>query len=386
MSLFVRRDRATRASSSEIDQLIPARASTTPVSVTTSTQAMQHTTVWACVTLITDLVSMMPVDEFTTINGEQVQVDPSEITVAPSGLVDGPGWVTQSLTAQLLEGNAVGLITDVTRRGWPAKVEWLTSQQASPTIKDGELFWRTPWGLLRPKVDVVHAPAYVLNGSPIGLSAIGHFRRTLGIGLSAEDFGARWYSEGGHPSAIVTSDDDLSADQATAIKKSVRNTIAGTREVAVFGGGLKYLPIQIPPGESLFLQTIGANAATISGQIYRCPPALFGIAQQGGGGMIEYSNREQRILDFLMMCLGPWIRRVERMWSALLPRGRYVKLNRGVLLETDLMTRYKSYEIGLRNGFLSPNEVRALENRQGIGPAGDTYERSATPTSAPTQP
>jgi len=375
VSLFVRpRSGEKRSDPFAGQSLIPERAGSAPSGEPRSTvQAMQHTTVWACVNLIADLVSMLPVDEYLSDGGTgpAVPVAPSELTLAPSALVDAPVWLAQLLVSDLLVGNAYGLITAVTRRGWPSKVEWLDPGTVTPRIQGGELLFNTQWGLLRPKVDIVHVPAYVLPGTPLGMSPIGHFRRSIGIGLSAEDFGARWYTEGGHPSAIVSSDEELSPDQATAVKKSIRNTISGTREVAVLGGGLKYQAIQIPPGESLFLEAIGANSATISGQIYRVAPEMFGITQKGAA--LTYANREQRTLDFLMVCLGPWIRRAERAISQLLPRGRFVKLNTGALLATDLETRYKAHATGIATGFLSVNEARAWENLPGIGPDGDKY-------------
>jgi phage portal protein BeeE len=79
---------------------------------------------------------------------------------------------------------------------------------------------------------------------------------------------------------------------------------------------------------------------------------------------VTYANREQRTQDLLAFRLGPAIARRERALSRLTVRGQYVKLNTAALLRADLMTRYKSYEIGLRNGFLSFDEVADLEDRE----------------------
>jgi phage portal protein BeeE len=84
------------------------------------------------------------------------------------------------------------------------------------------------------------------------------------------------------------------------------------------------------------------------------------------GSSVTYANREQRVQDLLAFRLGPAISRRERALSRLTPRGQYVKLNIAALLRADLMTRYKSYELGLRNGFLTFDEVRALEDREPI--------------------
>jgi hypothetical protein len=58
-----------------------------------------------------------------------------------------------------------------------------------------------------------------------------------------------------------------------------------------------------------------------------------------------------------------------------------VKFNREALLETDVLTRYKSYEIGIRNKFLVPNEAREKEDRPPLPGGGDVVEN---PSAAPT--
>ena len=73
---------------------------------------------------------------------------------------------------------------------------------------------------------------------------------------------------------------------------------------------------------------------------------------------------EQRDLSLLKYAVGPWLVRLETALTDLVPRGAYVKFNAGGLLRTDLKTRYESYEIALRAGFLTVAEVRELEDRE----------------------
>ena len=43
----------------------------------------------------------------------------------------------------------------------------------------------------------------------------------IGAGLAAQGYGAGFFESGGHPTAIVKSDTELSADEAMAVKEAV---------------------------------------------------------------------------------------------------------------------------------------------------------------------
>jgi HK97 family phage portal protein len=126
----------------------------------------------------------------------------------------------------------------------------------------------------------------------------------------------------------------------------------------VLDNGAKYKPITIAPEESQFLETTKANVAAVA-RIYGVPPEM--IAGEVGNSL-TYANVEQRSLDFLTYGVTPWLVRLERAISALLPRGQFVKFNAGALLRTTTKARYEAHEIGIRAGFLTVNEARALED------------------------
>jgi phage portal protein BeeE len=56
--------------------------------------------------------------------------------------------------------------------------------------------------------------------------------------------------------------------------------------------------------------------------------------------------------------------RFEQAFSDLLPRGQVAKFNVDAFLRADTLTRYQAHEIGLRSGFLTTDEARALEDLQ----------------------
>ncbi len=91
----------------------------------------------------------------------------------------------------------------------------------------------------------------------------------------------------------------------------------------------------------------------------------------------SFSNIEQQSLEFVKYTLTPWLSRWEMcMMKALLSPSEkkeyLIKFNVEGLLRGDYKTRMEGYSIGIQNGFLSPNDVRELEDMNTIE-HGDVY-------------
>jgi HK97 family phage portal protein len=107
------------------------------------------------------------------------------------------------------------------------------------------------------------------------------------------------------------------------------------------------------------------------------PPFLMGLA--GASGSLTYSNIAD-LYDFHdRSSLRPKVRMVmESLSNWALPRGRSVELNRDDYTRLTIDKRYAAYAVGLREGFLDVDEVRAMER---LGPMPQNAGRQ---TSAPT--
>jgi HK97 family phage portal protein len=131
------------------------------------------------------------------------------------------------------------------------------------------------------------------------------------------------------------------------------------RGIAVLGSGAKFQPVTIAPEEAQFVETQKANVSTIA-RFFGVPPEMVGGET---AGHMAYSSPEQRSTDLLVYSVRPWLHRVERAVSALLPRTQEAKFNAGGMVRATLLDRYQAHEIALRAGFLTVNEVRELEDR-----------------------
>ena len=138
---------------------------------------------------------------------------------------------------------------------------------------DGPIEW-TIDGMAVSQEELVHWPAFTVPGSSIGLAPLEYAASMIGLGLTARDFGARWFEDGAHPSAILSTDQAISQEDARTIKQRFL-AMRGTREPFVAGKGLKYEALQISPEESQFLETIQANGTDID-ETFTSGPETFG--------------------------------------------------------------------------------------------------------------
>ena len=128
---------------------------------------------------------------------------------------------------------------------------------------------------------------------------------------------------------------------------------------------MQYKAISLPPEDSQFLSTrqFGVNEIC---RIFRVPPHMVQDLAHA-----TYSNIEHQSLDFVVHTLTPWLVRFEQaIVKDLLVETEqdeyFAKFNVDGLLRGDYQSRMNGYATGFSNGFLSPNDIRRLENMDPI--------------------
>ncbi len=338
--------------------------------VVTSDKAQMHSAVWAATGLIADTIATLPVAEMRKgPNGLDVPTgEQPDVIFNPTPDIESLDWRRQMMISLLLRGNGIGLITERDRNGNPSQIETVHPDNVTVFRRRRlePLTWKI-YGTETPRDQIFHIPAYTQPGSPIGLSPIEYARQAIGLGLAVEEFGARWFGDGAHPTGVLTGQGRFK-DQETPdrLKDRFMAAIRG-REVAVLSQGLNFEPIQIAPEESQFLETIGANVRTIA-RFYNVPPEVIG--GDSGGGSVLYANVEQRALLLTTFTLRQWVRRLETYLSTLRPAGRFIRFDVDDLHVADILARARVADLRVRGGMWNVDEARAVENRAPL-PNGD---------------
>lgn len=357
------RRRETRDASMTLDQLLAERSMPTWAGVPVDAdQALRLGAVWSCTRLLADTVSTLPVAVYR--QGQRQPLDMPAVLARPAAGMSTHEWLYSVMTSLLLRGNAYGLIT--ARSGatlLPTQIELINPDFMLVTLtSEGMVEYRLN-GEKIDRADLWHVKAYTVPGLPfpglpVGLSPVEYARQTIGLGLAAEKFGAQFFSEGGVPAGVLSTDSNLTADLLQRMKETWKIARQGTRDTAILTGGLKYQPISVQPDESQFLESMQFNVSQIA-RIFGVPPEMIGGKSTDS---MTYANVVERDLQFLKYSVAPWLVRLETAMGALLPRSWRVKFNADALLRTDTKTRYEAHEIGIRSGFLRVNEVRDIED------------------------
>lgn len=347
--------------------------------------------VWAAVRLRANLLASCPVDVYRRRpDGTTEQVATPTVLETPSAGQDISSWMHAGQVSLDLRGNSFGKVVDWDPRTFlPSQIELLHPDDV--VVREYEGAWRYYVNGVRQETrDIWHERCNDTPGSPVGASPIAMAARSLGIQLAAEQFGADFFRDGAHPTALLTSKDELVGDAAKVAKRRFLDVIGGKREPLVLGGNWDYKPLSVAPNESQFLELMQFGVEQVA-RLFDLPAEMIGGSSSGSS--VTYANVEQKSQDFLAYRFGTVVGRRERALSRLTPRGQFVKINTASLLRTDLITRYKSYELGLKNGFLGLDEVRKLEDREPLTDEQLTALKDAgllgkpsTPTVAPTAP
>ena len=344
--------------------------------------AIQLSTVYACVRVISETIASLPLGIYETVNdGNEKATDHPLYKLLhdePNSEMTSFVFREVMLAHLLLYGNSY---SQIIRSGknqviglYPLLPDHMNVDRDSKgnltytyTTSDGKTV------SIKPR-DVLHIPGLGFDGV-MGYSPIALEKNAIGLGIASEEYGSKFFSNGARPSGILTHPNTVKNPKA--LRESWNSAYGGSsnsNRVAILEEGMKFEPIAIPNNEAQFLETRKFQVDEIC-RIYRVPPHLVGNLEHA-----TFSNIEHQSIDFAVHTIRPWLVRIEQaMNRALLSdqeKGRFfVQFNIDGLMRGDYKSRMEGYAIGRQNGWLSANDIRALENQNPIPKeeGGDAY-------------
>lgn len=343
--------------------------------------ALQVIAVRSSVDLLASLASELPIDIYSGRGaGKQTRSVPGYLD-DPAG--DGYGredWAYQLVQSWLLRGNAYGETLSRGPGNIPTQVELFHPDRVSGTMVDGAPSWSVNGRHIDSK-NFVHTRANPMSGQILGLSPVGLHMTDLGLSTAMSQFGLQYFQDGAMPQSMLTNDlVDLNDGQRNQVKKAFVAALNGSREPVVMGKGWKFETLTVNPEESQFLESRGFTSAECC-RIFG--PGVAELLGYDSGGSMTYANVDSRLLHLLILSLGKWLNRLDRVYSSMLPRPQWARLNRGAILETTTMQRYLAHASALGAGWKVPDEVRALED---MAPLPNGLGELPTKTQAPAAP
>jgi HK97 family phage portal protein len=347
----------------------------------TSESALQLLTVLGCVQFVVGQVSMLPVDVFRKVNGVALEQTPPDWLRRPTPNLSLQDWIGQMLSSLLLAGNAYAWVNRSSSAGITSLIPLDPASVAVDRVQGRKVFRLS--GDIRPDAEILHIPGIMLAGKDVGLSPIEYARQSIGLGISALEFGSKFFDGEGNMPGVIETPGPMQPDQIKSLASQWRakRSRAGKGLPGVLTDGAQWKMTGVTNEQAQFLATREFTAAEIAGQMFLVDPSELGIPVNGTS--LTYANLEERKIRRKEVTLQPWVTRLEAALSALLPQPRYARFNFGAYLRGDLMSQYSAGSMGIQNDFLTPNEVRAWFEYAPL-PGGDQVVAKATP--APSSP
>jgi HK97 family phage portal protein len=330
--------------------------------------ALQVNAVWACVSLISDTISALPVDTYIRKDGIATPYRPRPAwVIKPDASMPSVAFWQQTLISLLTDGNA---FIRIFRDDQGKVINMIVLNPLAVTVSRNSLGQKlfAYSGETRKVLttdDVLHiAGSILLAGDLRAKSPVDTLKENIGLAIALESFASRFFGQGTLTQGVIEYPGALTAEQAENLAKSFDRQHKGFRKAhktGILSGGASFKPTTIANDQAQMLDSRRLAVEDIA-RAYRVPTDMIGL---NNGGQ-SYNSIEQKQIAFVTHTLRPWLAKLEDAFSSLLPDYAFLSFNTDDLLRGDYATRIEGYSKMLQNGVFSTNEVRRKENMQPI--------------------
>lgn len=340
----------------------------------TETSSMGLTAVFRAVSLIAGAVAGLPLKTYRDApDGRRERVNSFlDEPNGPDGMTRFE-WVELVMTHLLLHGNAY-LIHEYGGAGQlislvpahPSVVQVKQPDTAEEKAQFGD------WGkmfivrlgdgreLRLSPGDLTHIPALSTDGFK-GLSPIEAHRQAIGAGLAGDMAAARMFGSGMLLGGMVSSNEDLSEEDAQNIIDGIKAKTAGTKhagDIAFVNAKLEFTPWTVPAREAQFIESRVHQIEEVS-RIFGVPPHLLGQTEKQTSWGSGVAEQNRGLARYTLMA---WTSRIEQRLTRLLPRPRFVEFDYSGFLQPSPEVEIPLLIQQVEAGLLTVNEARAIRN------------------------
>lgn len=348
--------------------------SSTGLSITPET-AMRSTVVHRCVVLLAQTYAALPLHVFLEMDNGNKSIDKKHARYKllhnrPNQFQTSFEWREMMAGHFALRNRAY---SEIISTGGSAV------DQLIPLHPDRVRPFRAPDGRLAFEYSPPSGPARIilqhemhfLHGMALGadgctpLSPVTACREAIGLALAAEEHGARLFGNGTRLGGVLTlpAGKTLKDDPARAkLLDSWRKAQSGLKNVgktAILEDGLEWKELGMTSQDAQFVELRKLQIPEIC-RIWGVPPHMVADLDRA-----TFSNIEHQGIDFVTHTILPGAVRWEQAMRRDLFDGddsHCAEFNLSGLMRGDSDARSAYYSSALQNGYMTRNEVRALEN------------------------
>ena len=227
--------------------------------------------------------------------------------------------------------------------------------------------------ILRPE-DVFHLHGLGFDGVS-GYSVVRMAARSIGVGIAQDVFSQAFYANGTVMGVVAEVGATMNKEQIKDFESYLGERHSGPANAfkpKVAPNGTKITPMGMPLTDAQFIESRGMSV-TMAARWLGVPPHKIADLSRSTNNNIEHQG-----IEFVTDAIVPWAIRLEQEANVKLFGARsmgrvYTKLIVNALMRGDSKARAEFYRALLSMGVITINEVRELEEMNGIGPAGDQH-------------
>ena len=338
--------------------------------------ALTFSAVYAAVRIISETIASIPLNVYQADGETRVKAVGHPVQDL---LAKAPNSVSSTFTFReamasnlVLHGNAYAKI-EMNAAGRPTALIPLNPMKVEVKVVDGEKVYVFDKKHTYLDYEMLHFVGLSFNGLT-GKSPLSMAREAVAIGLAAQEYGARFYSNGANAGGVITAPGRLNTEVVKRLRESwnrAQSGLGSSHSTAILEEGMKYEKIGLDPEAAQFLQSRKFQVNEIA-RIFRIPPSYLADLDNSS----TRANTEQQAIQFVRDCITPYVRRMEVELNRKLFRedepNLYAYFTMEGLMRGDQKARYEAYATARQWGWLSVNDIRDLENLNPVE-GGDIY-------------
>ncbi|HDW3275916.1 TPA: phage portal protein [Enterobacter asburiae] len=347
--------------------------------VVTADKAIQLSAVWACVRLLSESISTLPLKIYVRQpdGSRKAATDHPAYSILcrrPNSEMTPSRFMLMVVASICLRGNAFIEKKFIANR-LVSLVPLLPQNMVVKRLTTGALEYKyTENGNERviPVKNIMHIRGFGLDGV-CGMMPMKTGRDVIGSAMAVEESAAKIFEQGLQSSGFLTAEQALNEEQRERLREYMAKFTGSKNagKIMVLEGGLKYQGVTMNPEDAQMLESRSFSIEEIC-RWFRVPPFMVGhtTKQSSWASSLEGMN-----LQFLTHTLRPLLVNIEQeIGRCLLDSDDEVFAEFSVegLLRADSAGRAAYYTSALQNGWMSRNDVRRLENMPPIE-GGDIY-------------
>ena len=350
-----------------------------PGQTVSQTTAMKVSAVNACVEVLSNSISKLPMFVINKNTKERLQHPLNRLlSIRPNEAMAPSVFKKLIETHRLLWGNAYILPIRSNLNARVTELIPLPAGYTVPYIDDNGLLW---YVLTLPTTgeqrkfrswDILHLKAYSEDGIT-GISILSRAAEVINTSKAAQTYENKLYSQSAKPSGVLKVASKLDKKAKDKIRQEwdrIHSGVDKSFRIAVLDLGMEYQQIGMTQRDAQFVESKTVTVEDIA--------RFFGVPlYKINAGKQSYSSNEQNSIEYVVNTLHPIVEQYEEeftyklLFNTEIERGLEIKANMNAELRGDFASRGAWYKNMREVGAFSVNDILALEDMPPVE-GGDT--------------